>query len=102
MGEGRRRNPARKIRSFAIDPADPATMYIGTEPAGLLISDNEGETWRDGPARAKCSDELVKKWIEPTIKRAFIWISSTSRPSVLKKPLVRATYCGIAELLRLA
>src|SRR5688572_22115320 len=26
-----------KIRSLAIDPVEPATMYIGTEPAGLLI-----------------------------------------------------------------
>jgi hypothetical protein len=38
-----------KIRSLAIDPVEPATMYIGTEPAGLLISDDEGRTWREAP-----------------------------------------------------
>ncbi len=38
------------VRSLAISPADPATVYAGTEPAGLFVSRNGGRDWEDLPA----------------------------------------------------
>jgi len=38
------------VRSLAISPSDPSTVYAGTEPAGLYVSRNGGRDWQDLPA----------------------------------------------------
>jgi len=38
------------VRSLAISPADPSTVFAGTEPAGLFVSRNGGQDWEEFPA----------------------------------------------------
>lgn len=81
-----------KIRSLAIDPVEPATMYIGTEPAGLLISDDEGRTWRG--ATGVCEIAQNRKWTYPVpaIEPHVRWIALAPKT---KRILLAAQVGGI-------
>lgn len=65
--------PRQPVWSLAFDPADPATAYLGTGPAGLFRSGDGGESWREVegariPARLDMGfpDRLIDIAVDPT------------------------------------
>jgi photosystem II stability/assembly factor-like uncharacterized protein len=67
-------------------------MYIGIEPAGLLISDDEGRTWREAPGVREIAQNRKWTYPVPTIELHVRWIALAPKT---KRILLEAQVGGI-------
>ena len=53
------------VRSLSVDPANPATIYAGTEPIHLYRSEDAGDSWTEVEALQRMPEEVREKWWFP-------------------------------------
>ena len=98
--------PQRTQGSFAVDPADDRTLYVGVEQDGFFKSIDGGTTWRRASTGIKawdrlggtglCHEEFYATVIDPT-DPARICIAKAGGPGTLRSPTSAATngvYCS--------
>ena len=49
------------VRCLAADPTDPHVVYAGTQGAGVLRSDDGGQTWRQAGLAGRIVKSLVRQ-----------------------------------------
>jgi hypothetical protein len=52
-----------KVRALALDPSNPETIYVGTEPPALWKSEDGGNSWREIAGVNRLAKE--KRWTYP-------------------------------------
>jgi regulation of enolase protein 1 (concanavalin A-like superfamily) len=106
-GAGTTALPDAPVNDLEIDPADPSTVYAGTE-VGVFISRDGGATWelpQDGPANASV-DELF--WMGTTLVAAthgrgmFAADSSGAAPAKVESTPAELNFAATAVLARSA
>jgi len=53
------------VRSIAVDPSSPATVYAGTEPVHVFRSPDAGDGWVELEALQRMPEEVQEKWWFP-------------------------------------
>lgn len=53
----------KKLHALTVSPHDANKIYVGAEPAGVFISDDGGETWRENASVRAIAAE--RKWLYP-------------------------------------
>jgi len=53
------------VRSLAIDPSDPATVYAGTEPIRLFRTTDAGDHWSELEGLQRMPESVREKWWFP-------------------------------------
>lgn len=59
------RSFAGDVRSLAVDPSHPATVYAGTEPIHLFRSTDAGDHWVEVEGLQRMPEEVREKWWFP-------------------------------------
>src|SRR5262245_48234706 len=53
------------VRSLAMDPSHPATLYAGTEPVHVFRSQDAGDSWEELEALQRVPEDVQEKWWFP-------------------------------------
>jgi photosystem II stability/assembly factor-like uncharacterized protein len=59
------RSLAGDVRSLAVDPSTPGTVYAGTEPVHLYRSVDAGDSWSEVEALQSMPEDVREKWWFP-------------------------------------
>lgn len=53
------------VHAVEVDPCDPQTVYVGTEPVGLYRSRDAGETWEEIESLRRQPESVRERWWSP-------------------------------------